>query len=77
MPYRDSDSLPDIFIYLTDSDGKHISYVRENAKTCLTTSTMAPRNFFLLPDKSMSEIRSDEAGVINATVLACYECCSN
>jgi len=36
---------------------------------------MTPSNFFLLPDKSITKIRSDEAGVINATLVISYEGC--
>lgn len=77
LPYRSSDTLPDVFIYLTDSDGKCVSYVREKAKKFMIATSMAPKNYFLIPDKSMSKIRSDEAGVLNATVIIEIEGCSN
>lgn len=75
MPYKSSETLPDIFIYLTDADGKHVSYLRENPKKYLSSNSMIPENFYLLPDKSMTKIRSEEAGVINATVTISYEGC--
>lgn len=75
MPYKSSETLPDIFIYLTDANGKHVSYLRENPKKYLSSDNMSPTNYYLLPDKSMTTIRSDEAGVINATVTISYEGC--
>jgi len=75
LPYKSSETLPDIFIYLTDTDGKHASYLRENPKKYLSSNSMIPENFYLLPDKSMTRIRSEEAGVINATIIISYEGC--
>lgn len=75
LPYKSSETLPDVFIYLTDSDGKHVSYMRESSKKYLSSDSMTPSNFFLLPDKSITKIRSDEAGVINATLVISYEGC--
>lgn len=77
LPYKSSDSLPDVFIYLTDSDGKHVSYMRESPKKYLVSDSMTPQNYFLLPDKSMTKMRSDEAGVINATLVISYEGCQD
>jgi hypothetical protein len=75
LPFISSQTLPDIFIYLTDADGKHISYLRENPKKYLSSDDMTPENYYLIPDKSMTTIRSDEAGVINANVTISYEGC--
>ncbi|KAL4446514.1 hypothetical protein ABPG74_001255 [Tetrahymena malaccensis] len=77
LPYRSSDTLPDVFIYLTDSDGKCVSYVREKAKKFMISQDMNPRNYFMVPDKSMTKIRADEAGVINATITIEIEGCTN
>lgn len=66
-----------MFIYLTDSDNKCISYVREKAKKFMILKNTNPKNYFMIPDKSMSKIRADESGVLNATIFIEIEGCSN
>lgn len=43
----------------------------------MVVQNMNPKNYFMVPDKSLNKIRADEAGVLNATIIIEMEGCTN